>query len=92
MWQTKFWRSDYEAAPHCVKVMRELNYYRIWYMLRHGHEPEGEEAAELERISSENSAKMKKADYLYLAGHCHGAMARALARPRFLKAAEECEE
>ena len=79
-------------APHCVKIMRELRYYRAWYEKRHGHEPEGDGAAELAWISKENSAKMKKADFLYLADHYYGTMAQALARPRFLKAAEACKE
>lgn len=86
------WRCDYVEAPRCVKIMRELGYYCAWYEKHHGHEPEGDEAAELARISKENSAKMKKADFLYLADHCYGTMAQALARPRFLQAAERCKE
>ena len=87
------WRDDYEAAPHCIKVWKELEYYEQWYEKRHGHEPEGEEAAEMDRIESENTAKMKKADWLYLADNCcYGNMARSILRPRYLKAAEECKE
>ena len=90
--KNEYWRWDYEDAPYRVKISKELEYYYAWYEERHGHEPEGEEAAELERISDENLAKMKKADFLYLADHCYGTMERALIRPRLLKAAESCKE
>ena len=88
----EFWREDYEDSPLCVKVRIELGYYYSWYVDQHGHEPAGEEAAELERISRENTARMKRADWLYLADHCHSAMERCLARPHYLKAAEACKE
>ena len=50
-------------------------------------------AAELDRIEAENAAKMKKADWLYLANHCcYSAMERSLARPHYLKMAAKCKE
>lgn len=91
--KNEFWRGDYEAAPHCIKVMKELEYYCQWYEERHNHEPQGEEAKELDRIEAENAAKMKKADWLYLANHCcYSAMERSLARPHYLKMAAKCKE
>lgn len=47
----------------------------------------------MDRIETENAAKMKKADWLYLADNCcYGNMARSILRPRYPKAAEECKE
>ena len=89
--KNEFWWGDYEAAPHCIKVMKELEYYDQWYEKRHGHELQGEEE-EMDRIMEENASKMKKADWLYLADHCYGTMARGILRPRYLKAAEDCKE
>ena len=49
---------------HCIKVRKELQYYEQWYEERHNHEPQGEEAKELDRIRAEDYAKMKKSDWL----------------------------
>lgn len=90
--KNEFWKDAYESAPHCIKVMEELQYYEQWYEERHNHEPQGEEAKELDRIRAENYAKMKKSDWLYLADHCYSAMERSLIRPHYLRAAAKCKE
>lgn len=91
--KNEFWRGDYEAAPHCVKVMKELEYYEQWYEERHGHEPKGDEAEELDRIWDENDSKMKKSDWLYLADNCcYGNMAEHYIRPFYLRQAEKYDD
>ena len=86
--QNEFWRHDYEAAPHNVKVGKELKYYEQWYMERHGHEPQGEVKAELDRLWEER--EMKRSDWLYLANHCLTARERSTAGRFYLKCAAEC--